>query len=169
MASDIEKDAIVVVSAVNSEWKTTVDKKIHTGDSVTIGQITDETTVETNVYNRLRMMNDSVNVTFHDVQQLIDPTLASSVRGNASRIATVAEAILSIDNIADPHQGSGLPVRNALEVLQPSEKTNHLSNTAMAVVEIGKSQNSIQALLMAQKSAYTMQIKNFSTQNSRIV
>jgi len=107
--------AIVVAEFAGQEWKTVIEQPFKLGDTIQIPPITNETTVETDVYNRLRMNQDKNVPDFSFVQNFVDPELAQSIRGNAVKIAAIAKAIESgaIQQFHQSGNNSALPVKNA--------------------------------------------------------
>lgn len=107
--------AIVVAKHGGQEWKTVIEQPFKLGDTIHISSITNETTVETDVYNRLQMNKKNDMPDFRSVQNSIDPGLANSIRGNAVKIAAIAKALASgsTQQFRQLRNHSTLPVENA--------------------------------------------------------
>lgn len=109
--------AIVVANMNGQIWKTVVEKSWNPGDSIHIAPITDETTVETDVFNRINMNKGDRSPDFQTVQNAIDAELARTIRGNAVKIASLAEAIEAHYSSGRNETSSTLPIKDASLVM----------------------------------------------------
>jgi len=88
-----ENNLIVVASRGAAQWRAVVSGNLENGKTTYCAPLSRETTVETEVYSRIRLYNDTKTITYADIQHQISPRVAAEVYGDAVAISQIASSI----------------------------------------------------------------------------
>ena len=86
-------DLVVVANQGTSQWEAVVSAPVAQGSTVECQPLTDQTTVQAQIFARVFQDGKSGEVSTSDIQLYVSPTVAASVMGNASAVAQLATAL----------------------------------------------------------------------------
>jgi len=138
-----EPHLVVVAKNYNKIWKTTLIEPLEPESRVTNVVLNAESTVETEIFNRLRIVGKQSAVSFNDIEQTVTIDNARKLLNNAVEIAKMAESILqrvshNLDTHFSKNQSKSLEISFRQEKQKASENIYpvlyaQLSNDKLAV------------------------------------
>jgi hypothetical protein len=125
---------LVLVAKLNGkQWKAITKDKPEDNQKIIEITLTDETTIETEVFNRIKTIQNYHEVKISDIQKKITPEIARKVKGNVVAIAKLAELIYqeitdeNLDNVT-VISGKEISFTANQDKYSPCEKTNIIKN-----------------------------------------
>ncbi|MCF7805850.1 MAG: hypothetical protein K9N46_16010 [Candidatus Marinimicrobia bacterium] len=90
-----EPHLVVVATRGSAEWRAVVSGTVEHKHTTYVAPLTRETTVETDVYLRMKMYDQLEAMTYADIQNRIDADVAAHAYGDAMAVSQLASAIES--------------------------------------------------------------------------
>ncbi len=86
-------DLVAVATEGSTQWEAMISGQVASGNAVECQPLTNQTTVAAQAYSRIVADGKSNGLTTSDLQVFVSPSVAASVTGNSSAIASLAAAI----------------------------------------------------------------------------